>query len=72
MRQNKAICENYLKLINERCGCNLKLSKRYGYYVIENELESTATETILTGATLAQCKDWAVSVYSFTYIIKEG
>lgn len=72
MKQNKAICENYLKLINERCGSSLKLARRNGYYAIENELESTATETVLTGTTLAQCKDWAVSVYSFTYIIKEG
>lgn len=70
MRENKNICEHYLNMISNKTGLELKLSGRNGYYCIDQELKTGACNTILCGATLAQCKEWAVSVFELMHRIE--
>ena len=70
MRENKSICLHYLNCINAK-GYNLELSSRNGYYFINQVYEHGASHTVFGGATLRECKEWAVSVLDLLLLKRE-
>lgn len=68
---NKEVCERYLDIFNKTAGTKLKLSGRNGYYCIDAIVsEAGACKQVFGGATLKECKDFAVSIVGLWEMIE--
>lgn len=68
---NKQMCEHYLNVFNHLAGTKLRLQGRNGYYCIDALVSDTgACVNIFGGATLKECKDFAVSIVTLMNLMK--